>query len=202
MSAVDSEIQVFETEMKLRSNDDAEEEQGEIEMELTSGDDDENEDGDDEPAVDLRGYKHCNIYNPYYFGYTTPYDSNILVQTFEMPGQAAANTLRAYLRDNLHSQLVFNEYGEQCDIMDISNSHLAILQAKLWSGGPATASALTAPACLSSAEKPILDHVLKIRDVLNGKSSKPSFRTVMLTSCREIHLRRGLQRRRNLCMCG
>jgi hypothetical protein len=179
MLAVDSEMQDFEAELRLSSNDDAEEEQGEIEIGLTSGDDDENEDGDDEPAVDLRGYKHCNIYNPYYFGYTTPYDSDILVQTFEMPGRVAANMLRAYHRDNLHPQLVFNEYGEQCDIMEISNSHLAILQAKLWSGRPATASALTAPACLSSAEKPILDHVLKIRDVLNGKSSKTSFRIVM-----------------------
>jgi hypothetical protein len=179
MSAVDSEIQDFEAEMRLSSDDDSEDEQGEIKIELTSGDDDEDEDDEDEPAVDLRGYKHCSIYNPYYYGYTTPYDKDLSRQTFLMPGQAAANMLRAYLHDNLHPQFVLNEYGEQRDIMDISNDHLAILQAKLWIGRPATSSAVTAPACLSSAENLILDHVLKIGDLLNGKSSQTSFRIVM-----------------------
>jgi hypothetical protein len=93
MSAVDSEMQDFEAELRLSSNDDAEEEQGEIERELTSGDDDENEDGDNEPAVDLRGYKHCNIYNPYYFGYTTPYDSDIFTLSLSSTSMVSSVTL-------------------------------------------------------------------------------------------------------------
>jgi hypothetical protein len=48
-----------------------------------------------------------------------------------MPGQAGANMLRAHLHDSLHPQLVVNEFGEQCDISDISNDHLVILQSKL-----------------------------------------------------------------------
>lgn len=166
-------------EMELYSNYDTEEEQCKTEMELNSGDDNEEVDDESEPIVDLRGYKHCNIYNPYYYGYSTPYDTDTSHRTFSMPGQAGANTLRAYLHDNLHPQRVVNEYGEHYDIAEISNGHLATLQAKLWSGRPATPSPATAPDGPSHAEKLVLDHVLTVGELLQGKFSQTSIRTAI-----------------------
>ena len=165
--------------MELYSNYDTEEEHGETEIELNSGDDNEGGDNESEPIVDLRGYKHCNIYNPYYYGYSTPYDTDTSHRTFSMPGQAGANTLRAYLHDNLHPQLVMNEYGEHCDIADISNGHLATLQAKLWSGRLATLSPATAPTGRSRAEKLVLEHVLTVGELLQGKFPQTSFLTAI-----------------------
>ena len=166
-------------EMELYSKYDTQEEHGKTEMQLNSGDDNEQHDDESEPIVDLRGYKHCNIYNPYYYGYSTPYDTDTSHRTFSMPGQAGANTLRAYLHDNLQPQLVMNEYGEHCDIADISNGHLATLQAKLWSGTLATPSPATAPDGPSRAEKLVLEHVLTVGELLRGKFSRTSIRTAI-----------------------
>lgn len=49
-----------------------------------------------------------------------------------MPGQASANIFRDQLHRHLQPDQVVDEYGDECDITDISNDHLAVLQAKLW----------------------------------------------------------------------
>ncbi|KAG9198191.1 hypothetical protein G6514_010407 [Epicoccum nigrum] len=160
---------MFKSLWNHNSNNNYEKDQGYIKIELNSSDVDEKRDDESEPTVDLQGYKHCSISDPNYSGYTEPYDTDTSRHIFVMPGQAGANMLRAHLHDSLHPQLVINEFGEQCDISDISNDHLVILQSKLWSIRPTTPSPATASVCPSSAEELVLDNVLKISELLEEK---------------------------------
>jgi hypothetical protein len=87
---------------------------------------------EEELELDSQSRKHIDTSESGDVFYTLQenHSSHMLIP---MPGQASANTVRDHFHKHLQPYQVVDEYGDECDISDISNDHLAVLQAKLWS---------------------------------------------------------------------
>lgn len=99
-----------------------------------------------------------------------PEDASPSYPDFTMPGLASAGVLRDFLRRNLQPDRIVEEYGSECNIAEISNDHLPVLQAKLWaktSGGHYQVKATTQR--LPRAQNLIAGHVSKIVQLLEGR---------------------------------
>lgn len=125
-----------------------------------------------ELALDFRGYRHIDTSEDGDETYTLQNDECSAHLRFAMPGQASANALRNYLSGHLQPCQIVDEYGDECDISSISNDHLAVLQAKMWSKAPnsrsSTKAALSRP---SRAQILVAGHVARIFKLLEGMRS-------------------------------
>lgn len=142
-----------------------------------------------ELMLDFQGHKHVETSDDGDQVYALQHDLSSSHTMFTMPGQATANTLREYLVQHLRADQIVDEYGTECQISDISNDHLCVLQAKLWTKVPNDRS----PTKISDA-RPLQTqvivawHVARILQLLEGKLST-ALSPIKLTQLREAYLR-------------
>lgn len=131
-----------------------------------------------ELKLDFRGHKHIAASESGHETYTLQEDMFSSYMTFTMPGQTTANTLRHYLHEHLQPQQIMDEYGEHCDLACVSNNHLSILQAKMWSkiskGRSPIKETTSRP---SRTQILVADHVIKIMRHLEGTAFEISLIT-------------------------
>lgn len=148
-----------------------------------------------EYALDLRARKRFDWDandQQYYVGHAE--DPSPSYPDFPMPGLASADKLRGFLHQTLQPDQILDEYGNECEITDVSNDHLPVLQAKLWvkiSGGRSPVKAtIQRP---SRAQNLIAGHVAKILQLLEGKQGLYSPTLSWLMRCRKsrFHKPRG-----------
>jgi hypothetical protein len=134
----------------------------------------EDEDGT-ELALDFQGYRHVDTCRNGDEVYALQNDESSTHLKIEMPGQFSADALRDYLSNLLLSNQIVDEYGYERDMSWISNDHLAVLQAKIWSKIPngrlATKLTSSRP---SLAQLSIAYHVATISRLLEGVLSTSS----------------------------
>ena len=122
--------------------------------------------------LDFRGHKHITTSENGDETYTLQDDTFSSHTTFTMPGQATAIALRRYLQEHLQPHQIIDEYGDQCDLAYISNNHLSILQAKMWSkvskGHSPIKTTISRP---SRTQVLVAEHVTKIMHHLEGTAS-------------------------------
>ncbi|KAJ8111182.1 hypothetical protein OPT61_g6163 [Boeremia exigua] len=130
-------------------------------------------DGDEcemEYSLDFQGRKHANTCDLDYHGYTMQIQPFVSCDTFAMPGSASANGLRNYLRKHLQPHQITDEYGDECDISEVSFDHLAVLQSKIWTQISRTRSPIKPTAQHPSrAQICVLNHITKISQLLEKK---------------------------------
>lgn len=145
-----------------------------------------------EYVLDFQGRKHLDREasdEKYHFG---PQEdaSATSYPDFTMPGLTSANTLRDFLRQHLQPHQVVDEYGDEGDLCDISNDHLPVLQAKVW-----TKSSTNHSPTKASAQRPsraqflIAGHVAKISQLLEGTPASSFPGRHWLKLFRKAHLR-------------
>lgn len=121
-------------------------------------------------SLDFQGRKHVDTSEPEYKGYALQEEPPTSSDTFDLPGLASASELRAYLQKTLLPSQIINEYGDECDLSEVSLDHLAVLQAKLWTKAANARSPTksTSPRP-SRAQVLVAGHVTKISQLLEGK---------------------------------
>ncbi|KAF1347396.1 hypothetical protein EJ07DRAFT_160288 [Lizonia empirigonia] len=127
---------------------------------------------EDEPEMmlDFQGYKHVDNSDDGDQVYTLQHDLSSSHTMFTMPGQATANTLREYLVQHLRADQIVDEYGNEHQMSDISNDHLSVLQAKLWTKVPSDRSPTkTSNARPLRTQVVVAGHVAKIRQLLEER---------------------------------
>lgn len=130
------------------------------------------EDGCDiEYVLDFQGNRHVNSSGANYNGYTLAYqeEQSTPYQTFDLAGLASANQLRDYLRNILQPSQITNEYGDECDLADISVDQLVVLQANLWSTVSNDRSPGKPALRPSRAQVLVAGHVAKISELFEGR---------------------------------
>jgi hypothetical protein len=81
---------------------------------------------------DLRGRKHVDTDKNHDGAYVmNTCESNTLMR-FPPHGDSADSMFRAYLQTYIPSHMFLDEYGHARSIMDISTSHVAAIQGRLW----------------------------------------------------------------------
>ncbi|KAF2624967.1 hypothetical protein BU25DRAFT_423722 [Macroventuria anomochaeta] len=124
-----------------------------------------------ELALDFQGRKH--VYpeasvEVYTFGLQEDVSSSH--PSFPMPGLASANTLRNYLHEYLQPHQIIDEYGDECDLSGVSNDHLAVLQAKMWTKvSNSRCPTMTTSQRPSRLQVLVAEHVAKISQLLEEK---------------------------------
>lgn len=124
-----------------------------------------------EYALDFQGSKHLDTSGPFYHGYSRSLHGEPLVdREFDLPGLACANELRGYLLKMLQPNQVVDEFGHECDMSEISLSHLTVLQTKLWTKS-ASVRTVASPSIQRPSRAQILvaGHVAKIAQLLEGR---------------------------------
>lgn len=126
-----------------------------------------------EPALDFQGHKHVDLSEHGDQVYAIQDNELSSYTLFTMPGQGAANALREHLSKHLQADQVVDAYGQKCEMSEISNDHLAILQGKMWtkSANTCLATKATKP-CRSRAQVFVAGHIAKISELLEGILSK------------------------------
>jgi hypothetical protein len=92
------------------------------------------QEGSEEDAYDrdVQGRKHvCKEINRDGAYVINTHESRTLVR-FPLAGKVADSKFRAYLQTYIPSHMLLDEYGHVQPIRDISSSHIASIQAKLW----------------------------------------------------------------------
>lgn len=126
-----------------------------------------------ESTFDFQGRKHVNNSEDGDQVYTLQDDESSSYILFTMPGQASANALRNYLSEYLQPHQIVNEYGNVCEMSEISNDQLAVLQAKMWTkiSNDRSPKKMGSPRP-SQAQVLVAGHIAKISQLLEGMSSK------------------------------
>jgi hypothetical protein len=129
---------------------------------------------DADVALDFQGRKHVSSSEDGDDVYVLQADTLSSHTKFTMPGQATVNALRDYLFEHLQPHQVVDSYGSEREMSQISNDHLAVLQAKMWAKNPHRRSprkvAFSRP---SRAQVVIADHISKISQLLEGSPYTP-----------------------------
>lgn len=129
-----------------------------------------------EHSIDSQGHKHldqASSVENYTFGVQEDVASSYQSH-FPMPGLASADMLRDFIRHHLQPFQIVNEYGVECDISNVSNYHLPVLQAKMWiqtsNNHTAKETAAQRP---SSAQIRLAGHISRISGLLEGTRTRP-----------------------------
>ena len=123
-----------------------------------------------EHALDFHGRRHVDperSVEKYTFGLQA--DESSSYPAFPLPGLATADTLRDYLHEHLQPHQVVDEYGDERDLSDLSNEHLVVLQAKMWTKvSNSRSSTNTTTEHPSRTQVHAAGHVSKISQLLEG----------------------------------
>ncbi|KAF2785441.1 hypothetical protein K505DRAFT_369375 [Melanomma pulvis-pyrius CBS 109.77] len=132
--------------------------------------DDDEEDGSEEESFeedrDLQGRRHVDV--DLHQDRQLVTDPSSLFTRFAPHGEESESKLRDYLQTRIPAQLVSDEYGLLLSIEDISTTHIAALQAKLWREVPKakTDISLLSVDDISEHDRSAADTVALIADTL------------------------------------
>ncbi|KAF9695654.1 hypothetical protein EKO04_006593 [Ascochyta lentis] len=120
-----------------------------------------------ELALDFRSRKHVDTSEDGDEVYVLQDETSSSHTKFTMSGQATVNAFRGYLLNNLRAHQIVDNYGNECKMFEVTNDHLAVLQAKMWTKTSSGRSPIKATIYRPSrASILISDHVANISRLL------------------------------------
>ena len=138
-----------------------------------------NEEGHDAYDRDLRGRRHVDTDENHDGAYMMNTRESKTLMRFPPHGDSADSMFRAYLQTYIPSHMFRDEYGDVRSIKDISTSHIAAIQGKLWREIPqglATRSSLSTED-VTDYDRVAADCIEMIADTLESKLPLSGSRT-------------------------